>query len=80
MNLQSSQTSLREITFVGLLRSSMTYLPSVLCVISSLKCIHQNFDKMNLWMRISIYYSTYDRFIQRQPCACVRACICKLFL
>ena len=22
------------------------------------------------------YYSIYDRFIQRQPCACVRACMC----
>ena len=22
------------------------------------------------------YYCIYDRFIQRQPCACVRACVC----
>ena len=22
------------------------------------------------------YYSIYDRFIQRQPCACVCACVC----
>ena len=22
-----------------------------------------------------LYYSIYDRFIQRQPCACMRACI-----
>ena len=21
------------------------------------------------------YYSTYDRFIQRQPCACMHACV-----
>ena len=21
------------------------------------------------------YYSIYDRFIQRQPCACMRACV-----
>ena len=25
------------------------------------------------------YYSIYDRFVQRQPCACVCACICKCF-
>ena len=22
------------------------------------------------------YYSIYDRFVQRQPCACVCACVC----
>ena len=22
------------------------------------------------------YYSIYDRFIQRQPCACMRVCMC----
>ena len=22
------------------------------------------------------YYSIYDRFIQRQPCACMHACVC----
>ena len=26
------------------------------------------------------YYSIHDRFIQRQPCAWVHACISKLFL
>ena len=43
------------ITFVRLLKSSMSYFPLVLCVLSYLKCIllHQNFGKLNLWMQIS---------------------------
>ena len=81
MNLQSFKASPREmITFDGLLTSSMGYFPLVLCVISKLKYIllHQNFGKSvdaNFF-----YYSIYDRFIQRQPCVCMRAfmrvCIC----
>ena len=76
MNLQSFQASPREITFVRLLKSSMSYLPLVLCVISWLKCIlllHQNFGK---FMDADFfYYSIYDRFIQRQQCACMLVCI-----
>ena len=48
----------------------------MLCVISYLKCIllqHQNFGK---FMDANFfYYSIYDRFIQRQPCACMHACV-----
>ena len=55
MNLQSFWTSPREINFVRLLKSSMSYFPLVLCIISLLKCIlPQNFGKLNLWMRISV--------------------------
>ena len=39
-----------------LLKSSMSYFPLVLWIISKLKCIlllHQNFGKLNLWMQIS---------------------------
>ena len=66
MNLQSFKTSPREITFVRLLKSSTNYFPLV-SVISLLKCIiHQNFGK---FMDANfLYYSIYDKFIQRQPC------------
>ena len=78
MNLQSFKTSPRAITFVRLLKSSMSYFPLVLCVISYLKCIlHQNFGKLNLMMRISfIILFMMDLYKDNH----VRACIFKLFL
>ena len=61
MNLQSFQTSPREITFVRLLKSSSSYFRLVLCVISQLKCIiHQNIGKLNLWMQISLILFMID--------------------
>ena len=78
MNLQSFKTRPREITFDRLIKSSTSNFPSMLCVTPSLKCIiHQNFGKLNLWMRISfiilfmidLYYDNY-----------VRAYVFKLFL
>ena len=72
MNLQSP----RVITFVRLLKSSMSYSPLVLCVISKLKCIlllHQNFGKLNLWMQISfIILFMIDLYKDNH----VRACVC----
>ena len=54
MNLQRFWTSPREITFDRLLKSSTSYFPLVICVISQLKCvIYQNLGKVNLWMQIS---------------------------
>ena len=55
MNLQSFKASPREITFVRLLKSSMSYFPLVLCKF--------------------LLLTIYDRFIRRQPCACMHACM-----
>ena len=80
MNLQSFKASPREITFVRLLESSMSYFPLVNCVISSLKCIlllHQNFGKLNLWMQISfIILFMIDLYKDNHVCACMCACFC----
>ena len=75
MNLKSFKASPREITFVRLLKSSMSYFPLVLCVISELECIlllHQNFSKLNLWMQISfiILFMIY-LYKDNHVCACM---------
>ena len=68
MNLQNFSTSPREITQ----KVSTSYFPWVLSVILQLKCIiHQNFGKLNLWMKISFIILFMIRFIQRQTCACI---------
>ena len=68
------------ITFVRLLKSSMSYFPLVLCVISQLKCIllpDQNFGKLNLWMQISfIILFMIDLYKDNHVRACVCACVC----
>ena len=64
------------ITFDILLKNSMSYFPSVLFVISKLKCIlllRQNFGKLNLWMQISfIILFMIDLYKDNH----VRACVC----
>ena len=54
MNLQNFSTSPREITFVRLLKSIMSYFPLVLLRNLTAKMhTYQNFGKLNLWMQIS---------------------------
>ena len=65
------------ITFDRLLKSSMSYFPLVLCVMSELKCkllldLHQSFGKLNLWMQISfIIHFMIDLYKDNQVCAFV---------
>ena len=80
MNLQSFGAGPGEITFVRLLKSSMSYFPLVLCVISKLKCIlllHENFGKLNLWIQISfLILIMIDLYKDNHVHACVHACVC----
>ena len=74
MNLQSFKTSPWDITFGKLLKSQYELLPfGALCNLiakmhNASKCWSIKFMDANFFD-----YSTYDRFIQRQPHACVRA-------
>ena len=71
MNLQREM-----ITFVRLLKSSMSYFPLVLCVFSVLKCIlllNQNFGKLNLWMQISFIILFMIDYTKTTMCVC--ACV-----
>ena len=54
----------------------------MLCVISLLNCIiHQNFGKLNLWIRISfIILFLIDLYKDNYVCACVCVCVCNFFL
>ena len=70
MNLQSFKTSPREITFGRLLKSQYELLPfGTLC---NLIAKMHNTSKFWLIKFMDANYSIYDRFIQRQPCACMR--------
>ena len=81
MNLQSFWASPTEITFVRLLKSSMSYFPLVLCVISYLKCIlflHKSVGKLNSWMQISfiiLFMIDLYRDSHVRECVCVHVCV-----
>ena len=73
MNLQCFQTSPRDITFDKLLLSQYELLS--FGALSNL--IAKMYNTSKFWsIRFTdanfFYYSIYDRFIQRQPRACVR--------
>ena len=75
MNLQFLDESKGDyFCLVDYLKVSTSYFPLVLCVISKLKCIiHQNFGKLDFWMRISfIILFMIDLYKDNHVCACMR--------
>ena len=77
MNLQSFKAIPREITFVRLLKSSELLSFGVLCnLIAKMHTITTSKFWLIKFMDANFfYYSIYDRFIQRQPGACMRVCM-----
>ena len=77
MKLKNLRTSLREITFGKLLKNHHNLLLfGALCNLIAKMHNASKFWSIKFMDANFLYYSIYDRFIQRQPCACV----CKLFL
>ena len=72
MNLQSFQTSQRKITFGKLLKSEYELLPfGALCNLIAKMHNASKFWSVKFIDANSFYHSINNRFIQRQPCACV---------
>ena len=65
------------ITFVRLLESSELLPFGALCnLIAKMHTITTSkFWKIKFMDANFFYHSIYDRFIQRQPCACMHACV-----
>ena len=76
MNLQSFRLVQRRLLLVNYLKVSTSYFPFVALCNRMAKIYNASKSWSIEFMDANFcYYSIFDRFIQRQPCACV----CKVF-